>query len=103
MRTIKRLISVAALAGFLGCAGTGYYDSTGDYYASTPPPAEIYEPPGYAPYPGAVWINGYWGWGGSRYYWTRGHWDRPRPGYVWVPHRWYRDGGGWRFHAGYWR
>ena len=67
------------------------------------PPAPYYETVPVAPYAGAVWINGYWGWRGGRHYWVPGRWDHPRPGYqwrshAWVPHgpgRWQLQGGGW--------
>jgi hypothetical protein len=66
------------------------------------PPAPQYEAVGVAPYPGAVWITGYWGWANGRYAWNRGYWHAPRPGYRWAPHRWVQQGGGWHSQGGRW-
>lgn len=81
--------------------GGGYaYD---DGYATVaPPPAEV-EVVGVAPYPGAIWIGGYWNWAGGRHVWVRGRWDAPRPGYRWQPQMWQRDGRGWRSAPGRWQ
>ncbi len=106
MKGIKRLIASAALAGLTAigaCAGSAYYDTDSGYYATVPPPAPVYEYPGYAPYADGIWINGYWGWGGNNYVWNRGYWTHNRPGFTWVPHRWARSGNGWRFYTGGWR
>jgi hypothetical protein len=45
-----------------------------DQYAA--PYADEYVGP--APYPGAVWIGGYWGSGPHGRYWIRGRWGRRR-------------------------
>src|SRR5215831_4770386 len=61
-RAVRRGLMAAAAVGGLalaGCAG-GY-----GYYASTPPPPVRYEVRGYAPSPGYVWIDGYWGYRGG--------------------------------------
>ncbi|HEY8876816.1 MAG TPA: hypothetical protein VIN03_04575 [Roseateles sp.] len=67
-----------------------------------PPPAPYAEVVPVMPYPGAVWINGYWGWSGGRHQWVPGYYDRPRPGYRYEPHRWENRGGRWHLHAGGW-
>lgn len=67
------------------------------------PPAAQYEVVGVAPYPGAVWIGGYWGWNAGRHVWINGRWDAPRPGYRYEPHMWQRQGNGWREAPGRWR
>lgn len=69
---------------------------------NVPPPAPQYEVVGVAPYPGAVWIGGYWGWASGRYVWNRGYWHAPHPGYRWAPHRWVPQGGGWHAEGGRW-
>ena len=51
--------------------------------ADVAPPAPYYEPVPVVPYPGAVWITGYWGWSGGRAAssgWC-GEWCRPRRSY----------------------
>ena len=83
--------------------GYGYgYAEPGYEVATVPPPAPRYEVVGVAPYPGAIWINGYWGWSSGRYVWNRGYWHAPRPGYQWVPHRWVPQAGVWRGQGGRW-
>ena len=67
------------------------------------PPTVIVEPRPYAPGPGYMWIDGYWGWGGDRYVWERGHWAAPPRGYsVWVGPRYDRYGRGYRYAPGHW-
>ena len=66
------------------------------------PPAPYYEPVPVAPYPGAVWIGGYWGWRGGRHEWIGGHYERGRPGYTWEPHRWNHRDGRWHLEEGHW-
>jgi hypothetical protein len=41
-----------------------------------PPPQPIVETYGVAPYPGAVWVSGSWGWHARErhYRWHRGYW-----------------------------
>lgn len=66
------------------------------------PPAPIVERYGVAPYPGYVWLGGYWNWVGERHVWAPDHWAAPRPGYRWVPQVWVRSGNGWRLREGRW-
>ena len=68
-------------------------------YAPPPPQVEVVPA---IPFPGAIWIGGYWGWGGGRHVWVPGRWDHPRPGYVYRPHAWVNQGGRWHLHAGGW-
>jgi len=87
-------------AGLLGACGGGYNYG----YVRYGPPAPRYGVVGYAPGPGYVWTDGYWGWRGGRYVWVPGRWLRPpHARAVWVPGAWSRDGHGWRFQEGYWR
>ena len=106
--------ALAAAAALAGCVvapvpGTVYSDPYG--YPSTPatvytpmaPPAPYYEVQPALPYPGAIWINGYWNWSGNRHHWVPGRYERPRPGYRWQPHRWDRSPrGGWYLQGGGW-
>jgi WXXGXW repeat (2 copies) len=66
-----------------------------------PPPMQVEVVP-VAPFVGAVWVGGYWGWNAGRHYWTPGHYVRPVPGHRFVPHRWDRAGGRWAFRGGFW-
>ncbi len=68
-----------------------------------PPAAPYPEVVGVAPFPGAIWIGGYWGWNGGRHVWIGGRWEHPRPGFYWAPHRWVASGGHWHLVAGGWR
>ena len=67
-----------------------------------PPPAPYVEVVPAIPFPGAIWIGGYWGWRGGHHEWEPGRWERPRPGYRWRPHAWVQQGGHWRLHGGGW-
>ena len=79
-----------------------WYVST-DVYAPVAPPAPYVEVQPAVPYPGAVWINGYWNWSGNRHTWVPGRYDRPRPGWRWQPRRWERaPRGGWHSQGGGW-
>lgn len=100
------LPSLAALA-LAGCVVAPVppqygYGAPGYDVVNVPPPSPQYEAVGVAPYPGAIWISGYWGWASGRYVWNRGYWHAPRPGYRWAPHRWVQQGGGWRAQGGHW-
>jgi hypothetical protein len=66
-----------------------------------PPPPRV-EVIGVAPYPGHVWIGGYWGWSGRAHHWVPGRWEAPRHGHRWEPHRWERHDRGWRERPGRW-
>ena len=66
------------------------------------PPAPYVEVVPVIPYPGAIWIGGYWGWNGGSHHWQPGRWDRGRPGYNWRPHAWVNQGGRWHLHGGGW-
>lgn len=79
------------------------YPVGGTAYAPVAPPAPYYEVQPALPYPGAIWINGYWNWSGNRHHWVPGRYERPRPGYRWHPHRWERaPRGGWYLQGGGW-
>ena len=92
------IVAAALLSGCYVGPAPGYYGGV----VTVAPPAPQVEVYGVAPYPGAVWIGGYWNWVGGRHVWVGGHWDHGRPGYHWVPHAWVHEGGGWRMHQGHW-
>lgn len=107
-----RLLWVAAAAGGLlsGCIVVPAHHAYGGAYAAPAPAVVVVDapPPPYAemvpvaPYPGAVWIGGYWGWSGGRHTWVPGYYERPRPGYRYEPHRWESQGGRWHLRVGGW-
>ena len=66
------------------------------------PPASYVEVVPVIPFAGAIWLGGYWGWGGGRHQWVPGRWDHARPGYAWRPHAWVQQGGRWHLHGGGW-
>jgi len=98
---MTRILGTAVILGGLslaGCAG-GYA-----FYATAPPPPIRVEARGIAPGPGLIWIDGYWGYGGGRYAWVAGRWERPpRPRAVWVPGRWETRRGRYYYRQGRWR
>ena len=77
--------------------GYAYYDPV--MVAPPPPRVEIV---GVAPYPGHIWITGYWGWNGRAHHWVPGRWEAPRQGHRYVLHRWEPQGKGWREDPGRW-
>jgi len=98
MRHLGLLPLGIAVLSLAGCAGGGYY------YASTPPPAVRVEARGFAPGPGYVWINGYWGYRGGSHVWVAGRWERPPHARArWIEPRWERRGNRYAFREGRWR
>lgn len=89
------LLVAAALLG--GCAVVAPYDPYGVAVVA-PAPAVI----GVAPYPGAIWIDGYWSRRGGGREWVPGRWDRGHgwqgrgPGYGHHDHHDRDDRRGWR-------
>ena len=77
---------------------------TGDVVLSpVAPPAPYVEVVPVVPYPGAIWISGYWGWSSGQHRWVPGHYARPVPGHRWVPHRWAPGPrGSWELRGGVW-
>ena len=109
--TLLRCVALLPLGLVAGCVVTPapYYATYPAYTAPSyvavpsPPPAPRVDVVGVAPYPGYLWISGFWSWGGASYVWHPGRWTAPRPGYVWSAPSWERHGGGWRERPGYWR
>lgn len=94
----------AALAGCVVAPARPYYGGYGygGPVVTVAPPVPEVEVVGVAPFPGAFWVGGYWGWNAGRHVWVRGRWEAPRPGYRWEPHMWHREGQGWREAPGRW-
>jgi len=66
------------------------------------PPAPVAEYIPVCPYPGYVWIGGFWAWHGG-WYWTAGHYARPPfRGAAWVSGGWSHGAHGWVWRGGHW-
>ena len=111
MRThpIRIALGAASFAALAGCvaypAGPyyGYQDPYGPaVVAPMGPPPVVVENYGVAPWPGALWIGGYWSWSSGRHVWTPGRWEHPRAGYHWTPRTWEQRGNQWHQHGGHW-
>lgn len=112
MRFRKLLTTACAALALSACVVAPYYPRTvGGYddYDSELAVVGVAPPPLYsevrpiAPFAGALWIGGYWGWRNNNHYWVPGRWDRGRPGYAWAPYRWVpRNGGRWALRSGGW-
>src|SRR5271154_7122156 len=84
MSTLKSLFTAAFGAATLaacvvaptppyGAPAAPYgYASDGEIVATVAPPAPYVEPLPAAPFVGAVWIGGYWGYRGGRHEWVPG-------------------------------
>ena len=81
---------------------SGGYAAEPAIIVDAPPPPAYAEVQPVMPYPGAVWIGGYWGWNSGRHQWVPGYYERPRPGYRYEPNRWENRGGRWHLRAGGW-
>jgi hypothetical protein len=93
----------AALIGAAILGARTAQAASGGFYVQFGPPQPYYEPRGFAPGPGYVWIPGCYDWQHSAYRWRRGYWTRPpHPHAVWAPGRWVRQPRGWAFTGGHW-
>ena len=102
---IIRFASAALLAATLSACVVVPYGAHGEppvVSADAAPPPQQVEVVPVAPFLGAVWIAGYWGWQAGRHVWIGGRWAHPRPGYYWSPYRWAPRGGRWHLHPGGW-
>ncbi|MDR7333632.1 hypothetical protein [Roseateles asaccharophilus] len=98
------LLTAALLSGCVVVPAhrAGYYGAAPVVVVDAPPPPQQVEVMPAMPYPGAVWINGYWGWRGGRHHWVPGYYERPRSGYRYEPNRWESRGGRWHLRMGGW-
>lgn len=104
-RSLRALIAtgvLAAGAALSGCVVAPVGPYYGEPVVAVAPPPPQYEVVPVAPYPGWLWIGGYWNWQLNRHVWIGGHWEAPRPGWRYVPHRWDPVPGGWRQAPGRW-
>ena len=103
---LKRTMALAFVGGATllgGCYDSNYTPMQPVATAPRPvtvavaPPEPAVEQPSPSPYPGAVWMAGYWDWRADmgRHVWVAGKWATPpRPGVVYMPPRWVPDGAG---------
>src|ERR1017187_2770252 len=78
-------------------------DMADDTVVNAEPPAPIAEYIPARPYPGYVWIGGFWGWRGG-WYWNAGRYARPPSrGAAWISGGWAHAARGWIWHGGRWR
>jgi hypothetical protein len=69
-----------------------------------PPPQPLVEVRPALPFPGAIWIPGFWNWNGNRHVWVGGRYSARPAGYGWEENRWERRGDGhWVHRPGHWR
>lgn len=69
-----------------------------------PPPMELVEAPGKAPFAHAFWTKGHWYWSGHTWQWAAGHWEQEHTGYTWQNAHWTRQNATmWGFTAGHWK
>jgi len=55
-------------------------------------------------YADPVWVDGYWGWGGSGWVWVPGGWvQRPRPNVTWTNGQYYTSDDRRYWRSGYWQ
>ena len=103
MRGCVVAVAIVALVGSLALAGCEVYVPRSGRMIIAPPPGRVVvePPPGgiiveteppplvvetVPPLPGVgfIWIAGYWNWGGHRWVWERGHYERrPHEAAVW--------------------
>ncbi|MDP4219553.1 MAG: hypothetical protein Q8916_00385 [Bacteroidota bacterium] len=70
------------------------------------PPPPRHEVVVEAPFPGAVWISGYYVYnsGSARYDWVPGRWQAPpSPNHIWVAPRYVRRGDHYEYYEGTWK
>jgi hypothetical protein len=111
MNSPKVIIAAMLCAGALSACvvapvqpyGYGYGPEGEAVVTDVAPPAPYVETVPVAPFAGAIWIGGYWGFRGGRHVWVPGRYEAPRPGYRWEPHRWVQHSGHWHLEGGAWR
>ncbi len=97
-------IMTAGIVSLGGCYSYGYPDDrmvAGPVVAAQPPAPLVEEAPA-EPFSDALWVSGFWRWGGMRYAWVHGYYVRPRPGLFWYPGGWMTHGDGFVWFGGRW-
>jgi hypothetical protein len=88
MRQLRTLIVSLSVVLLSACVVVPY-PRQGGYYGSVASgsgamanaPAPYVEVVPAIPFPGALWIGGYWGWGGGQRQWVPGRWEQPHHGH----------------------
>jgi hypothetical protein len=113
-KAIQVLVAATVIATPLCLTGCQQYGVAGTVreegyaqpqYLDVPeaPPAAIFEAPTPSPGPDYLWTDGYWHWGGNRYDWHHGDWQRPpSTGQTWIKPDYEKHGDGYRFTPGRW-
>lgn len=97
------MLALALVGGCVVYPAGRVAGSVGEVYVDVAPPAPLYEPVPVSPGIGFVWVPGVWNWGGARYVWIAGRWERPPHGYNhWRPGTWSRAHRGYRWTEGRW-
>ncbi len=89
MRRPRFLLAALSVVALSACVVVPY-PRQGGYYSGpvaggsggvVGAPAPYVEVVPSIPFPGALWIGGYWGWGGGQRQWVPGRWEQPRRGH----------------------
>jgi len=101
MNRKKIKVMIGALCFVVVMAASGLAQNVSiDLSVGPPPQLPESIPPAHAA--GAVWIPGYWYWGGQQFLWVDGVWANAKPGYYWVPARWEQRSATFHFEPGHW-
>ncbi|HJK93488.1 MAG TPA: hypothetical protein RMH85_06625 [Polyangiaceae bacterium LLY-WYZ-15_(1-7)] len=95
------LLLALLLAACTACTATIGTQPSRTVVEDEPPPPRV-TVQGPAPFPDAVYVQGYWRWNGERYVWQEGEWRRAREGHRFEQPHWEREDEGWVFVEGHW-
>lgn len=102
MNTVPLLRCIAAgtlaAAALSACVVAPMYPPEPAVVVQQSPPRPYVEVVPAAPFAGAIWINGYWGWSRNRYEWVPGRYEHPRSRHHWRD----QPRGGWSQEGGRW-
>ncbi len=101
---MRNLIKVIALCGLVSVATPAFAQISFNIRIGPPPPRR--EVIVGAPFPGAIWVPGYYvfDYAVNQYRWVPGVWQRPPyAGAVWVAPRYIHRGRRFGFMAGHWQ
>ncbi|HET6400031.1 MAG TPA: hypothetical protein VFH95_01400 [Candidatus Kapabacteria bacterium] len=101
---MRNLIKAITICGFVAIAAPAFAQVSFNIRIGPPPPRR--EVIVAAPFPGAIWVPGYYvfDYAVNQYRWVPGVWQRPpQPGVIWVAPRYIRHGRRYGFMAGHWQ
>jgi len=96
-RLIAPLFAAAALA-----AAPAFAAHRTDKIVVDQPPPMVSAEDTPAQREGFVWAPGYWGYTGSKFEWTKGHFVEARKGYRYEAPRWAQENGRWTLYPEQW-